>query len=206
MVDRGTVVYMAGTGGPGSKFSWNMKSVKAAVLVAEDDMDDARIAEEVGIGLRTLERWKTIPEFKTKVNQHIEALEAEAMRLPIVKKRKRLRDYQDLSDRLNVIRDDRAVAFGDNPGGLSGLVVEQTKSVGYGKGSQIVTESAFDNALFRAMIDVRTQAAKEAGQWIDRGELTGKNGQPLTITEVVIDRSSAATASKEDDDDIDDDE
>lgn len=190
-------------------WTWTAKRVQAAQLVAEDDMKHARIAEEVGVSGATLANWKATPEFRERVVEYEAELEAEMLRLPIARKRKRVAGYDDLKRRLLMVIEDREEVYVQDAevvAGRTGLIVKQTKSVGYGKNSQIVTENAFDAALIRELRAVDEQAAKELGQWVDKGELTGANGGPLVITDILVDRSAAPEGTVDDDDDEPDDD
>lgn len=185
-------------------FPWNAKSIKAAVLVAEDDMNDERIAEAVGTSHYTLGKWKSHPEFKERVALNLEALERAMLRLPIAKKRKRVQQLDDMNRRLMLLVEDREAAYAEDKdviGGRTGLVVKQTRLLGTGKDARIVEEFAFDRPVVMELRATQEQAAKELGQWVDKGEITGANGSPLIITEIVIDRSNAAPESDEDEGD-----
>lgn len=190
-------------------FRWNEKKLQAAKLVAENNLSRERIAEEVGCGFSTLVKWKMDPDFKAKVAEYEAEIEAEMMRLPIAKRHVRVNRLNDLARRLQVVIDDRESAYAEDEdiiGGRSGAVVKQIKSVGYGKDSRIVEEYAVDTALIRELRAIDEQAAKELGQWIDKGELTGKNGQPLTLTEIVVDLSLGVESPDDDEDDPEEDD
>ena len=58
----------------GSKFAWTGQRERAALLLAEDELSDEKIAEHVGIGSRTLWRWKTYPEFTDRIAEHVRCL------------------------------------------------------------------------------------------------------------------------------------
>jgi len=73
------------------KFKWTARSSRAAQLVAEDTKSDVRIAEEIGIAARTLERWKLHPEFAARVREIVDALRAAVL-------------SQGIADRVNRIK------------------------------------------------------------------------------------------------------
>jgi hypothetical protein len=187
---------------------WTAQRQKAAVLVAENNLSHARIAEEIPVSSSTLAAWKNTEAFMVRVRELEAEMDAAIMRLPIARKAKRVEGYQKLKDRLQLIVEDREQVYSqdeDVVGGRSGFVVKQTKSVGYGKQSQIVTENAFDAALFRELRAIDEQAAKELGQWVDKGEISGPSGGPIVISDLVVDRSSVGGKDMSDDiDDIDD--
>lgn len=188
------------------KFKWTKQRLKAARLVAANDMSRNRIAEEVGVQRSTLDTWNGHPEFKAKVAMYLEEIENQMLRLPIAKRTVRVARLNDLQERLQMVLDDRQTAYMKEEqviGGRSGAIVKQTKTVGAGKEARVVEEYAFDAALFREIRAIDEQAAKELGQWVDKGELTGKNGSPLLMTEVVIDMSSLGDAPIDDPEDSD---
>ena len=52
---------------------------RAAWLVAEDEMSDEKIAQEIGIHRDTLFEWKKIPEFKARVAEHVAQITHQVM-------------------------------------------------------------------------------------------------------------------------------
>lgn len=191
------------------KFKINPTRLKAARLIAANDMDRDRIAEEVGVKRSTLDSWNAHPKFKSKVAEFLEEIEQQMLRLPISKRHIRVARLQGLQERLQIVLDDRQEAYIKEEqviGGRSGAIVKQTKTVGAGKEARVIEEYAFDAAIFREIRAIDEQAAKELGQWIDKGELTGKNGSPLMMTEVVIDMSSLGDDAEDEPEDPDEDE
>lgn len=188
-------------------FKWNKKKERAALLLAQNDMNQIRIAEEVGTTDVTISNWKREAEFMARVASHMDEIEQEMLRLPIAKRVVRLRRLNDLQERLQLVLDDRQNAYKNDEGivgGRSGVITKQTKSVGYGKNTEIIQEAAFDASIVREMRAIDEQAAKELGQWIDKGELTGANGSPLMMSEVVINMAGLGDAPIDDPDDPED--
>lgn len=156
------------------------KRERAAILLAEDELSDEAIAAAVKIGRTTLSRWKLDPEFAALVGDHHGRIVAEALKLPIAKKHKRVTELNDLNERYwRIIRDraarhataledtaDRALMemFGTNTPAeaATGMLVAQPKIAANGK---TVTEWAFDKALDSAIKETHKQAAQELGQW-----------------------------------------
>ena len=56
------------------------RMVQAIALCWEDRQTDAEIAQKLGVGRRTLSRWKQTPEFKARYAAHLEAYRAELSR------------------------------------------------------------------------------------------------------------------------------
>lgn len=195
-------------GKPLQNWVWNATRTKAAVLIAENNMPLYRIAEELKVSHQTLMNWRVTPEFRDRVTEIESELEAAVFQLPIAKRRERVKGLQDLKERLLLIVEDRETHLSQDPeavGGRSGLVVKQTKSVGYGKNSEIVTEYGFDPAIVRELRAIDEQAAKELGQWTDRQEISGQGGGPIIISDVIVDRSSESNTTTSADDDVEDD-
>ncbi len=193
---------MTSTDNETKPFRWTKGLIAAAPLLAEDEMSDARIAEEVGISTATLARAKRHPEFQKRIAEHEADLDREARRGTILRLRGRLKKYADMDRRLQIIVDEREAEMVAVTGGKSGYLVRQKKSVGYGRETQIVEEVAFDSALHREQRALMEQAARETGQWVEKGEISGPNGGAIKIREVVIDRT--AKPSSDDDDDPED--
>jgi len=67
------------------------------------------------------------------------------------------------------------------PGYETGLLTRTLKQLGSGAAVRIVEEFAVDTGLLAELRQMEQQAAKEVGQWVDRGEVTGKNGAPIQV-------------------------
>lgn len=179
-----------------ASFRWTEPRVRAAVLLAEDELSDRAIAENVGVSPRTLVDWKRHPDFAAQVGDHVGRLQAAMLRYRVAKKRHRLKVLDDLHTKLLTVVDERADQWaaqaesvldeprtqkvyrevfgggGDVPaGGGTGLVVRQIKQVGTGHSARIVEEFAVDTGTIREIRAIHEQAAKELGQWIDKAEV-----------------------------------
>lgn len=185
-------------------FARTGKRPRAVELVAEDRLTDVEIAKELGINKVTLERWKKHPEFARTVDNARQAV-AEALRLKgIALKQNRIDAY---NRRWGLLEDIRAARGADEwlsdvPGGSTGLVVKQLKTVKHhyipdpddedGKPSQMLVEtweSAVDTGLLREWRELEKQAAQDVGDWTEKREVTGANGGPLEIVEVEVTRT-----------------
>lgn len=183
-------------------FRWTMQRERAAVLLAENDLSDAQIAESVGTGRSTLSTWKRRPEFMARVGEHVAALTASVLRYRIAKRRHRVRTLDELHDKaLDVIRlraERYGAMLGDDPEvvaiqaarsisgpvapgeAATGLLVE--KEAVNNAGHRTV-EWSVDAALVREIRAIQEQAAKELGQWVERseGELTTRMVQIVGV-------------------------
>ena len=153
--------------------------------MADDSLSDEAIAAEVGVSRKTLALWKLHPDFAAKVGDHVGRLQAEMLKYRIAKKRERLRVLNDLHEKqLAVIAARAADAWhADVPGGETGLVVKQLKTVKHayepdpddedGRHRSYTAEqweAAVDTALIREIRATEEQAAKELGQWVEKRE------------------------------------
>lgn len=85
--------------------------MKAAILVAEDELTDEQIAREVGIKDRTtIWRWKDVPAFQAAVATHRQRLELSVSRFWIAKRRKRVEVIQRLVEGGLSVIEQRAAA------------------------------------------------------------------------------------------------
>jgi hypothetical protein len=182
-------------------FSWAAKAEQAAGLVADDTLPDEQIAQALGITKRTLERWKLHPDFAARVAGLVQSARDAVKAEGIANKQNRIAALQDEHDRIAQLIAARAGDLaGEVAGGDTGLLVrtakvvkvfeiEQPKRNGVPlpgppvtipqKRVEIVYEYAADVALLRESRATLEQAAKELGQWTEKQEVTGKDGEPL---------------------------
>lgn len=160
----------------GTEKALSAKQRETAILVAEDDLSDVDICNQVGIGRTTLHRWKLNPAFVDAVDEHTAELERQMVRLSVTKRRKRLAVLNDLHEKALTVIDARALEYGDikeAAGGHTGLVVRDIKAVGSGPSAQIVEVWGVDVSLMREIRAIEEQAAKELGQWVDKADVSG---------------------------------
>ena len=177
---------------------WSARHERAVELVADDHETDEAIAAEVGITDRTLRRWKDEPYFAGRVALRRAEL-AEAIRAEgLAKRENRLAGYQDRYDRLQRVIDERAAdpSMATIPGGTTGLLLRETKFIkmfsvaldeegnetGPATPLKLYAEVqvyTVDTGTVRQMDNTARQAAQDLGQWVTKGEVTGKGGEPL---------------------------
>lgn len=144
---------------------------RAAFLVAEDKLSDELIAAELGIGKRTLERWKQGADFKARVAQIIAEVGEQLKAKGLADREKRLAGLNDRHERMNEVIKQRADNLkGVSGGGNTGLLVRQVKGIGKGQDFQVVEEYAVDTGLLREMREHEKQAAIEVGDWTEKRE------------------------------------
>ncbi len=164
------------------------KRERAAVLIAEDEQTDEAIALAVGVTRKTLHNWKQDPGFAALVGDNVGRIQAGMLKLTIAKKHKRLEVLDDLHTKaLQVITqrgfrhagelaeaESAAMAtrrfFGTNTPeeAATGLLVKQETT----NNSGIKTVNwAVDPGLMKEIRALQEQAAKELGQWVEKGEV-----------------------------------
>ena len=141
-------------------FDWSRKSRLAAELVAEDELTDAEIAERVGIGPRTLYRWKRDPVFVAEVEKRVEEFGRVVRSRGIARLERRIKALNDRWERMNRIIEERAEdpAMANVPGGKTGLLVRRVKGVGRGDGFLLIESYEVDSRAAPG-----TPRAREAG-------------------------------------------
>jgi hypothetical protein len=99
--------------------------LQAALAVAKDDESDEAIAQRLGLGRRTLTRWKNLPAFQAKVHEHREAWAAEIKRRGIAEKQNRIDAMVNRHRLLEQVIEERAQdpLMQNVAGGKTGLLV-----------------------------------------------------------------------------------
>ena len=164
------------------------------MLVAEDELSDEQIAERIGVHRTTLAAWKKDATFAGLVGDQVGRLNAAMLKLPIAKKRERLKTLDALHSKAIGVIEERAVSMADEaPGTSTGLMVRQTKIQSSGDGVTIVKEYSVDTALLREIRALEEQAAKELGQWSEKHEISGEI-RSVAIREIRVPKPDAIEA------------
>lgn len=168
--------------------NYTKKHHEAALLLAEDELTDEQIADHVGIHRQTLANWKKDSGFAGLIGDQIGRLNAAMLRLPIAKKRERLKTLNTLHQKAMAVIEERAEDMQDEATGTAtGLMVRQIKIVRSGDDVTVQREYVVDVALMREIRALEEQAAKELGQWVDKREVTGEI-RTVEIREIRIPR------------------
>ena len=170
------------------RFPWTKVRTDAAVLVAENALNDADIADRLGVSRKTLFRWRQHPEFSARVADHVSDFEASTLRYEITRRRRRVAALQGRWEKLQAIVEQRAGCFGDDaPGADTGLLVRQYRSIRSGTSEsgdpeyETVTEWVLDAPLLKELRETEKQAAQEVGQWTEKREVVGPGGGPIEV-------------------------
>lgn len=187
------------------------KRERAAQLAADDVLTDAEIAAKSGITERTLNRWRKLGDFMARVAHYKAEIAAAVKRQGIANKQNRIDAYNRRWELLEQIRMERANDewLSDAPGGKTGFVVKQLKTVKHhyvpdpddedGKPSTMMVEtweSVVDTGFLREFRELEKQAAQDSGQWTEKREVTGKDGGPIEITEIEVTRTARAVVAE----------
>lgn len=168
---------------PNNAFNWTPAAREAVQLVAEDKITDERIAGQVGIAKRTLERWKLHPEFAAQVAQRRAEIAERIRTTGIAIVTNRVAAQHDRWLRMQRVIEERAEQYAgaDAPGAGTGLLVKTEKAIGSGFSSVFVDEWAVDTGLLREIREHEKQAAIELKQWTEQRVLSGDPDNPLTV-------------------------
>jgi len=160
---------------PDQPFGWNEKRERAAVMLAADEVSDARIAEACGINEVTLNVWKKHPEFAERVRDETAAIRTGALRYAIAKKHRRIGKLNEIAERMEGAIDARAAEAAADPDApaeaRTGLFSRKTVMSASGKERR---DYVFDAQLVREYRATLEQAARELGQLVDRSEVTNE--------------------------------
>jgi transposase-like protein len=161
-------------------YEWTEPKRRAALLIAEDHLTVAEIAEQLEIGDSTIYRWKRELEFQECVQEHVAAIGNRLERYEIAKRSRRVAAKNDRWLRMQRVVEARAEEHKNAPGGATGLLVRTERAIGSGENTRFVEEYAVDTGLLKEMRDIEKEAAAECGQPLaSREEITGANGAPL---------------------------
>jgi hypothetical protein len=162
-------------------FCWSKKKRSAAQLLAEDRLTDEQIASRLKVARMTLCRWKKHPVFGARVQSLVAQYGAVAERCAIGRITNRVEALDERWLAMRQVIAERAAdpSMQDVPGGKSGLLTREIKSVGSGGNAREVEVYRVDTALLKELREHERQAAEELGQWVDRKEITGRDGEPF---------------------------
>lgn len=164
-------------------FTWTKRRERAARLVAEDELSDIKIAEAVGVYVRSLERWKTHAEFRARVAEYLAEIRAAILAEGIAVRENRVKALNERWDKMHQVITERAEdpELQDIAGGKTGLLVHNVKGVGKGEDFQLIDLYEVDTGLLKELREHEKQSAQEVGQWAEKREVTGKDGEALTV-------------------------
>ena len=174
-------------------WTWTVPRERAAALVADDHLTDAQIAGQAEITERQLARWKLVPAFRVRVQEHVAAMRAAIAAEGIANKQNRVDRLNCRAGLIDKVIEARAAdpSTLGAPGGDTGLLVRQVKLVKVyeakegsdtlfsAKRDVEVEEFALDTGLLAELRAIEKQAAQELGEWVEKGEVSGPHGGPI---------------------------
>jgi len=141
--------------------------LQAAALIAEGELSIDAIAKQLGISENTIDKWKKKPWFQAKVNSILAETERRILQRGVASRLRRVEAMNDRWRRMGQLIIERAQdpKMAEVPGGKTGTLVREIKSVGVGDNNVLVDEYVFDAALMRELRELERHAAQELGQW-----------------------------------------
>lgn len=168
--------------------NFTKKHHEAALMLAEDELSDEEIALHCGVSRQTIANWKKDSGFAGLVGDQVGRLNAAMLRLPIAKKRERLKTLNTLHQKAMRVIEERSADMEDEATATgTGLLVRQIKIVRNGDDVTVQREYAVDVPLMREIRALEEQAAKELGQWVDKREVSGEI-RTIEIREIRVPR------------------
>jgi hypothetical protein len=175
--------------------------------MGQGKLTDLEICAELGITEMTLWRWQRYPEFTEAVQAALDAINAAVKAEGIANRQNRIDGYNDRYRRLEEVIAARAAdpTMAQVPGGTTGLLTREIKFVVVYESkrldrehpdSEVAPDAETPTAIFPAKykepvevytVDTGTlkelravaqQAAQDLGQWTEKRELSGGDGEP----------------------------
>ena len=145
---------------------WQNKRDKAVNLVAADYLPLDKIAEQCGVKYRTFSKWLEDPNFKRKLAIRRDEIAAQILKTGIADKTARIAKANKRWDGLHQIIEERAAdpQFEGVPGGKTGLLSHDIKSVGSGPFQRIVDYFEVDTGLLNEIRQHETMVSEDLGQ------------------------------------------
>jgi transposase-like protein len=153
-----------------ARFRWTAESERAAQLIADGKLTNQKVADEVGVARQQLDRWKTYPEFRSRVEANVEEFRATVRASGIAQLERRVAALNDRWLKMQTVIEKRAAAYADDDhGGETGLIRRKVSGwVGKGDEREPVYDYEFDAALLKELREHEKQAAQELGQWTEK--------------------------------------
>lgn len=151
----------------GDYFKMDARKWKTAHLVASGDLSIIKIAAEIGVAEKTIDIWKRHPDFKAAVDEILAESTKRILSTGIARRENRIEALNKRWRLMDQVITERGTdpTMQGIPGGSTGALIRQLKSVGFGENNQIIEEYAFDRALFAELREHEKQAAYELDQW-----------------------------------------
>jgi predicted DNA-binding protein (UPF0251 family) len=177
------------------------KQIKAARLLAEGELTQTVIAQQLGLNRRTLLRWMQEPEysaFQAKLSEFRQRYAAVVMSSGLARRERRVQHLTDLHQRLRAVIKERAKdpTMQGVPGGKTGVLVRKIKSLEVDETykdadgntrkrtvKKVIPEYETDVGTTSELRRIQEQIAIEVG---DREPEEGAASQPMTAIAISI--------------------
>lgn len=186
------------------RFAWTEQTEKAALLLAKADLTKGGIADLLKVDRRTIWTWEKNPKFKARVDELVDEIRKEILRVGIADSTKRIQYLNDMAIGILRVRESRAdhESMRDVPGGHTGLLLRKVKRItvesedSEGKthyGQREIVEHELDGTMLREFRDYMKQAAQELGQWVVKTEEVPKTTE---VDPAAAERAMVAAADE----------
>jgi hypothetical protein len=179
------------------------KNDRVAELLAAGELNHQQIADEVKLGLRTVERYAADPEVHARVEAARQAIRQAIRAEGIANKQHRIDELNRDFGRLGALIEARARSplMQGVDGGETGLLVAQpmlvkvytaadeaSEDLAPTKQSRVLHKYAYDDAVVKRRQELAKQAAIEMGQWVEKQEQSGA----VVVREYIVEVGSDA--------------
>ena len=153
-------------------FKWTPEREHAACLLAMG-YDYSSVARQIGVTSTTVKKWYLSEPFRARTVELRTVARQALFNVAITDKQQRVDVLGAVQQRILRLIEARAAApeMQNVPGGDTGLLTVELKSMGTGPTAQLVEDYKFDKPLVDALLNVQKHAATELGQLTDRTEL-----------------------------------
>ena len=155
---------------------------QAALLVSEDELSDAEIAQRCGINRRTLTRWKKRPKFLVLTEENGRHWKQDCESQGIAKRQPRIAVLQEIWQSLEHIVEIRAAIpeMQSVPGGKTGLLLRRRTVLRRSGHVEVMVDYRLDAKLLRTLRKIEVFAATVLWQYPPLDQSVRGEGIPET--------------------------
>ena len=155
---------------------------QAALLVSEDELSDAEIAQRCGINRRTLTRWKKRPKFLALTDEHGRHWKQDCESQGIAKRQPRIAVLQEIWQALQHRVEIRAAIpeMQSVPGGKTGLLLRRRTVLRRSGHVEVMVDYRLDAKLLRTLRKIEVFAATVLWQYPPLDQSARGEGIPET--------------------------
>lgn len=159
-----------------------------AALQTSEGRSAQKIADQLKVTRKTIERWRQLPPFVARVREHQEELFRSIRAKGVAVIELRVRARQRRLNALYSICKKRAAnpKRGNAEWDDTGLVVRRDKMLGSGETAMLTTEFELDAAMLKAMYDLEEGIATDMGQRRHRIDVNVPDKPPMLPAAIEI--------------------